>query len=54
MSERTPVQDISNTIEGWMAMQANKRERYHETYSSRKEAPVKAVGPRLRQSRARD
>lgn len=48
MSERMPSQDISDTIEGWMAVQANKRERYHESCLSRKEAPVEAVGPRLR------
>ncbi|OJA15164.1 hypothetical protein AZE42_08926 [Rhizopogon vesiculosus] len=46
---RALLQDIYDKIEGWMAIQANKRERFRESYLTRKQPPAKAVGPRLRQ-----
>ncbi|OAX42234.1 hypothetical protein K503DRAFT_388780 [Rhizopogon vinicolor AM-OR11-026] len=49
---RALLQDIYDNIEGWMAIQANKRERFHESYLTRRQPPAKAVGPRLRQGRA--
>ncbi|KAG1737582.1 uncharacterized protein EDB91DRAFT_484850 [Suillus paluster] len=50
---RTLLQDISDIIEGWMVVQADKRKRYHPSDSSPR-PPLKAVGPRMREGRTRD
>ncbi|KAG1719185.1 hypothetical protein EDB19DRAFT_1648658 [Suillus lakei] len=42
------VQDIFDTIEGWMAVQAHKREQIRIFSEICRKPPLKAVGPRMR------
>ncbi|KAG1776544.1 hypothetical protein EV702DRAFT_339017 [Suillus placidus] len=47
------VQDIFNTIEGWMAVQAHKREQCR-IFAESDSTPSKAVGPQMRAGRMRN